>query len=150
MPVRLDGQHLTIEDVVRVARHGEKVELAPEAIERITTCRAMLEKKIVAHEIMYGVNTGIGEFSEVVLTDEQVKQFQRYLIYNHAAGIGEPAPDRARARRHALAASTSTPAATPAAARRSPQTYVAHAEQGRDPGRLREGQRRRLRRPRRR
>jgi histidine ammonia-lyase len=38
------------------------------------------------------VNTGIGEFSEVVLTDEQVGQFQRYLIYNHAAGIGDPAP----------------------------------------------------------
>jgi histidine ammonia-lyase len=41
---------------------------------------------------MYGVNTGIGEFSEVVLNDDQVKDFQRYLIYNHAAGIGEPAP----------------------------------------------------------
>ncbi len=40
---------------------------------------------------MYGVNTGIGEFSEVVLDDEQVQQFQKYLIYNHAAGIGEPA-----------------------------------------------------------
>ncbi|OFV82526.1 MAG: phenylalanine ammonia-lyase [Acidobacteria bacterium RBG_13_68_16] len=92
MPVKLDGQHLTIEDVVRVARHGEKVELAPEARERIARCRSVLEKKIVAHEIMYGVNTGIGEFSEVVLSDEQVKQFQRYLIYNHAAGIGEPAP----------------------------------------------------------
>ncbi len=52
----------------------------------------MLEEKIRAHEIMYGVNTGIGEFSEVVLTDEQVQQFQRYLIYNHAAGIGDPAP----------------------------------------------------------
>ena len=52
----------------------------------------MLEEKIQAHEIMYGVNTGIGEFSEVVLTDEQVQQFQRYLIYNHAAGIGDPAP----------------------------------------------------------
>ena len=52
----------------------------------------MLEEKIQAREIMYGVNTGIGEFSEVVLTDEQVEQFQRYLIYNHAAGIGEPAP----------------------------------------------------------
>ena len=52
----------------------------------------MLEKKIMAREIMYGVNTGIGEFSEVVLTDEQVKQFQRYLIYNHAAGIGDPMP----------------------------------------------------------
>ncbi len=92
MPVTLDGQHLRIEDVVEIARHGEKVELSPAAIERIKTCRGTLEKKILAHEIMYGVNTGIGEFSEVVLSDEQVKQFQRYLIYNHAAGIGAPAP----------------------------------------------------------
>ena len=55
-------------------------------------CRAMLEEKLAAHEIMYGTNTGIGEFSEVVLTDEQVGLFQRALVYNHAAGIGEPAP----------------------------------------------------------
>jgi len=41
---------------------------------------------------MYGVNTGIGELAEVALDDEQVRQFQRYLIYNHAAGIGDPAP----------------------------------------------------------
>jgi len=92
MPVVLDGSGLTIEKLVSIARHGEKVELHPEALERIKICRAMLEKKIAAGEIMYGVNTGIGEFSEVVLTDEQTKQFQRYLIYNHAAGIGEPAP----------------------------------------------------------
>src|SRR4030066_1508705 len=52
----------------------------------------MVEEKIKAHEIMYGVNTGIGEFSEEVLNDEQVQQFQKYLIYNHAAGIGEPCP----------------------------------------------------------
>jgi histidine ammonia-lyase len=92
MTIVLDGSGLTVEKLVRIARHGEKVELAPEALERIKVCRAMLEGKIQAHEIMYGVNTGIGEFSEVVLTDDQVEQFQRYLIYNHAAGIGEPAP----------------------------------------------------------
>src|SRR5512135_2785956 len=92
MTVRIDGSGLRIEDVVSVARHGEKVELAPEALERIKTCRAMLEKKIAAHEIMYGVNTGIGELASVVLDDEQVMQFQKYLIYNHAAGIGKPAP----------------------------------------------------------
>ena len=92
MAVRLDGSSLRIEDVVRVARQGESVELAPEAVARIRACRGMLEEKIQAREIMYGVNTGIGEFSEVVLNDEQVQQFQRYLIYNHAAGIGEPCP----------------------------------------------------------
>jgi len=83
---------LAIEDVVRVARHGEEVELSPAALDRIRACRGMLEEKIAAHEIMYGVNTGIGELANVVLDDEQVQQFQRYLIYNHAAGIGEPAP----------------------------------------------------------
>ena len=88
----ITGSNLKIEDVVNVARHGQKVELHPEAEERINICRAMLEKKIVAKEIMYGVNTGIGEFSEVVLDDDQVKDFQKYLVYNHAAGIGDPAP----------------------------------------------------------
>ncbi|MEE4259371.1 MAG: aromatic amino acid ammonia-lyase [Bacteroidales bacterium] len=86
------GSGLTIEDVVNVARNNEPVELHPEALQRIKKCRAMLEKKIDAGEIMYGVNTGIGEFSEVVLNDDQVKDFQKYLIYNHAAGIGEAMP----------------------------------------------------------
>jgi len=92
MAIILDGSNLTIEKLVKIARHNEKVELAPEALARIKKCRAMLEKKIEAREIMYGVNTGIGEFSEVVLNDEQVKEFQKYLIYNHSAGIGDPAP----------------------------------------------------------
>ncbi len=88
----ITGSNLTIEDVVNVARHNEKAELHPDALQRIKVCRAMLEKKIDAHEIMYGINTGIGEFSETVLTDDQVKDFQRYLIYNHSAGIGDPMP----------------------------------------------------------
>jgi histidine ammonia-lyase len=93
MPKTLNGKGLTIEDVVAVARHGERVELAAEAVEAIQRCRAMLDRKIEAREVMYGINTGIGELSEVALTDEQVDQFQRYLIYNHAAGIGDPFPE---------------------------------------------------------
>ncbi len=92
MAIVLDGSGLTIEKLVTIARHGEKVGLPDSALQRIRKCRAVLEKKIQAGETMYGVNTGIGEFSEVVLTDEQVGQFQKYLIYNHSAGIGDPAP----------------------------------------------------------
>jgi len=92
MTIILDGAGLTVEKLVHIARDGEQVAISAEALERIRTCRRMLEDKLQAREIMYGVNTGIGEFSEVVLTDEQVQQFQRYLIYNHAAGIGEPVP----------------------------------------------------------
>ncbi len=92
MTLIIKGSGLTIEDVVEVARYGKQVDLHPDAIHRMQACRAMLEKKIDAGEIMYGVNTGIGEFSEVVLNEDQVKEFQKYLIYNHAAGIGEAMP----------------------------------------------------------
>jgi histidine ammonia-lyase len=92
MTITLDGSSLTIEKVVAIARDYEKVALVPEALERIKVCRAMLEEKLVNKEVMYGTNTGIGEFSETMLNDDQVKEFQKYLIYNHAAGIGEPAP----------------------------------------------------------
>ena len=92
MSIVLDGSSLTIDKLVRIARKGEKVELDAKALDRIKVCRAMLEQKLQAREIMYGTNTGIGEFSEIVLDDDQIKNFQRYLIYNHAAGIGDPAP----------------------------------------------------------
>ena len=92
MAIVLDGSNLTVENLVQAARNNEQIAIHPDALQRVKKCRAMLEKKIGAREIMYGVNTGIGEFSEVILNDEQVRQFQKYLVYNHAAGIGEPAP----------------------------------------------------------
>jgi histidine ammonia-lyase len=92
MTVVITGSNLTVEDVYNTAYGKEKVELHSEALERIKHCRSFVEKKIEQREIMYGVNTGIGEFSEIVLSDEQVKQFQKYLIYNHSAGIGDPMP----------------------------------------------------------
>lgn len=93
MNYTITGSGLTIEDLVQVARHGKKVDLHPDALKRIKLCRAMLEEKMQAKEIMYGVNTGIGEFSEMVLDENQVQDFQKYLVYNHAAGIGDPAPE---------------------------------------------------------
>jgi histidine ammonia-lyase len=92
MAIVLGDIRLSTDDLVRIARFNEPVELHYDALERIRKCREMLEEKIQSREIMYGVNTGIGEFSEVVLDDDQIQDFQKYLIYNHAAGIGDPAP----------------------------------------------------------
>ena len=92
MAIVLGDIRLSTDDLVRIARFNEPVDLHSDALERIRKCRVMLEEKIQSREIMYGVNTGIGEFSEVVLDDDQIQDFQKYLIYNHAAGIGDPAP----------------------------------------------------------
>jgi len=89
MTVKLDGKSLNVEKVVNVARGGEPVEVAPDAWARIKKCRAMLDDKVQKREVMYGVTTGIGELSEVVLTPEQTQEFQRYLVYSHSAGCGE-------------------------------------------------------------
>jgi histidine ammonia-lyase len=90
MTAKLDGKSLTIESLVKIARDGEPVEVTEDAWERIRKCRAMLDDKLEKREVMYGVTTGIGEFSEVVLTPEQTQKFQRYLVYSHSAGCGEP------------------------------------------------------------
>ena len=80
MPVELNGNELNIHDVASVARNRENVSVSKDAWQRIEDCRTMIQSKIDNHEIMYGVTTGIGEFSEVVLAPEQVKEFQKYLI----------------------------------------------------------------------
>jgi len=90
--IELNGKSLTIEQIVEIARFNAKVELSPISKEKINANRKMLEKKVANKEIMYGINTGIGEFSEIVLNDEETQEFQKYLVYNHSAGIGEPAP----------------------------------------------------------
>ena len=58
MSIVLSGVDLTIDKLVQIARNNEKVELPADAIERIKKCRTMLEEKLAAKEIMYGVNTG--------------------------------------------------------------------------------------------
>jgi histidine ammonia-lyase len=94
----IDGSDLTIEDVVGVARNDARVELSKEAIAKLKASRAIVEKLIARKERIYGVSTGIGELSNVILTPEQVKDFQKYIVYSHAAGWGDPvAVDDARA-----------------------------------------------------
>ena len=67
MSVVIDGKSLTIEKVVEVARNKADISVSNESWGKINSCREMLEEKIDNHEIMYGITTGIGEFSEVTL-----------------------------------------------------------------------------------
>jgi len=90
MSVVIDGETLTIDNVVEVARNKANVSVSSNSWRKINSCRDMLEEKISNHEVMYGITTGIGEFSEVTLDPSETKKFQKLLIYSHAAGIGKP------------------------------------------------------------
>ena len=148
MTIVLDGASLTVEKLVRIARDGEKVELDPAALERIKVCRAMLEDKIAAREIMYGINTGIGEFSRGRARRRAGPAVPALPHLQPRRRHRRARPHRARPRRDGGRASTSTPTATPAAGPRSRRPSSSMLNQRRHAGGVPEGLGRRLRRPR--
>lgn len=91
--IALDGESLSLADVVSVARGGAKAELTEGARERMRASRALVEKFVAEGRTVYGITTGFGVFSEVSIPPDQVRELQRRLILSHCAGIGEAYPD---------------------------------------------------------
>lgn len=88
MAVIINGRDLTIEDVIAVARHNEKVELAPEAKEAIQKARDYVEKKVAENAVVYGLTTGFGKFANVSISQEETAQLQKNLIMSHTCALG--------------------------------------------------------------
>jgi len=90
MVVAIDGESLTIDDVVQVARFGKKVEIADSAIEQIKKSRDVIENAIKEGRTVYGVNTGFGDLASVSIGPEDLAKLQVNLIRSHSAGVGQP------------------------------------------------------------
>ena len=84
----IDGNSLTIEEVVKVARSGFKVELSEQSKERVLTCRKAVDKFVEEDRTIYGITTGFGKFADVNIDHEETKQLQKNLIMSHACGVG--------------------------------------------------------------
>ena len=85
-------QSLTLEDFRRVVRGGESVQLAPAALERVRSARAVIERIVDGPDAVYGVNTGFGKFATVSVDRTQLAQLQHNLIVSHAIGVGPALP----------------------------------------------------------
>ena len=91
--VTLDGDTLTLEQVVAVARHGAKATLHPAAKEKVLRSRQYVDHLIEENQTVYGITTGFGMFSDVLISKEDAKKLQRNLIMSHSTGVGEPLPE---------------------------------------------------------
>lgn len=90
MAILLDGDSLTLDDVVAVARNREEVQLSDEGRRRIERSREAVERYIREGRVIYGLNTGFGKFSDVAISADELEALQRNLIYADAVGIGRP------------------------------------------------------------
>jgi histidine ammonia-lyase len=87
----LDGQSLSIEDVVRVARNpATRVTVNREARHTLLQSRGLVERAIKSGQTIYGINTGFGKLANVRIPPDQLDQLQINLIRSHAAGVGAP------------------------------------------------------------
>jgi len=89
-PVHLDGERLTLQDVERVARHGETVALDPAARPKVEAARRVIEAALAAERPIYGVSTGFGPLSDVFVGASDREALQRNLLRSHAIGVGDP------------------------------------------------------------
>ena len=90
MVVEVDGESLTIEDVILVACHNEPAELAESARKKIHKSRNVVESAISAGRTVYGVNTGFGSLANVSISADDVAKLQVNIIRSHSAGVGPP------------------------------------------------------------
>lgn len=92
MAILIEHGHLTIEEVVKVARNFEKIELTENAIAAVNKARDYVEEKLSKGEIIYGLTTGFGKFSDTFIPLEDTAALQRNLIISHSCGMGDPYP----------------------------------------------------------
>lgn len=85
----IDGNNLKLEDFIKVARFNQKVELTEDAINNVNSSRKLVDELVEAGKVVYGITTGFGKFSNVVISQDDTKALQRNLIISHSCGVGE-------------------------------------------------------------
>lgn len=86
--IEITGLELTVEQVSAVARHGAKVALGTETIERIAKGRQILEAAIARGERIYGATTSVGPKTAASINQTDAAEFNRRLLLTHNAGHG--------------------------------------------------------------
>ncbi len=91
--VILNGNDLSINDIVAIGVGDKQVALDPEALKRCQASRDFLAGEVAARRVIYGVNTSFGPMCNKIIEDDQIEQLQVNLIRSHAAGLGHPLKD---------------------------------------------------------
>ncbi len=90
--MQIDGNHLTLAQVVAVARDGEVVELAGSAQEAVNRAHQWIDEIVKSDAPVYGINTGFGIFAERRIPRKDAATLSRNLILSHAVGTGAALP----------------------------------------------------------
>lgn len=83
----LDGQNLTIDHIEKVAKHGFKVEIESNALEKIKKGRQRIFDLVDSDVPVYGFNTGVGWNKDKKVFKDFFNKYNTNLIYSHSLGV---------------------------------------------------------------
>jgi histidine ammonia-lyase len=87
--IELDGNNLSLAQILSVARNGEKVQISESGRESIARARGWLEDIVKSGRPVYGINTGFGIFSDRNIQANEAALLSRNLIISHSVGTGD-------------------------------------------------------------
>ncbi len=90
--IKIDGNQLTIPQVIAAAHGQEKVSLTDEAKKKIARSQGWVTEILEAGKPVYGINTGFGIFSDKQISNGEITELNRNLILSHAVGTGPDLP----------------------------------------------------------
>ncbi len=92
MSITINGTHLTVEEVIRVARYDEEVTITPEAQAAVKKARDYVDKKLAEGAVIYGLTTGFGKLADTFISSDETADLQRNLIISHTCALGNGLP----------------------------------------------------------
>ena len=84
------GERLAFDDIVRVARGNERVEIASDVAATMSTSRKVVEDSAASGAAVYGINTGIGDLANVRIDPDEIERLQADIVRSHATAVGAP------------------------------------------------------------
>lgn len=88
--ITITGDDLDLEGLIAVARKKEKLQIAKSAKKKINNARKHVDNLVKKGEVVYGITTGFGKFSDKKISPKEVLKLQENLIKSHAVGTGNP------------------------------------------------------------
>ena len=88
--LEIDGAHLELDSFIDVTRNNRPIKLTQEAMDRVDKARNFVDKLIEDNKVVYGLTTGFGKFSDVLIPEKETMALQRNLIVSHSCGVGQP------------------------------------------------------------
>lgn len=88
--IEINGENLNLEEFINVTRYDKKIYLSNESIKKIKESREYTDNLVKENKTVYGITTGFGKFSDVLIEEEDTKKLQENLIMSHSCGVGDP------------------------------------------------------------